>query len=249
VRALFSVDRLTVGYGSKVVVKDVSFTIQAGEFTVLLGLNGSGKTTLLKAMCGLIKPISGRVMVHEQDILAMKERERARYLSYIPQRHSELKGISVLDVVLMGINPQLGMFMRPNACHKALAQDILAKADLSNLAEDDFSEISEGQKQMVILSRILMQNALVLLMDEPDSSLDYLNKHKMLKDTIHLIKTEAKAGIMTLHDPNLALAYADRLLMIKNGSIIHDLQVKETGRMKEAFYDIYGEIKIWTFQL
>ena len=243
---MFSVNNLTVGYGEKIVVKNASFKMEKGEFCVLLGLNGSGKTTLLKAACGLIKPASGHLMLDGVDCTNLNERKRARYISYIAQRHSELRGVSVLDTVLMGFNPQLRLLMHPNIVQKALAKDTLEKMGLKDIIEEDFSHLSEGQKQLVLLCRILVQDTPVLFMDEPDSALDFLNKHKMLAKIRNVIQTEGKMGLMTLHDPNLALAYCDKMILLHEGEIIKRLRIKEASGMdiQNCLSAIYGDIEI-----
>lgn len=244
---MFSVLNISAGYGKKVVVKSVSFTIEAGEFAVLLGLNGSGKTTLLKAICGLLKPKAGKITAKGTDITLANERTRAHFISYIPQRHSRLKSMSVMDVVLMGLNPKLGIFAHSSAAHKKIAREILQKMGLADYYDSDFQALSEGQKQLVILSRTLLQDAPILLMDEPDSSLDFLNRHKMLKDVRALIKAEGKAGLMTMHDPNLALTYADKLILIKDGEIIGDYPV-DSKDVDHGLSSVYDGAKIIEYE-
>ena len=243
---MFSIENLSVGYDGKLVVKNAGFHIKHGEFAALLGLNGSGKTTLLKASCGLIAPAKGQIVANGVDCTRLSERRRARLISYIPQRHSALKGISVLNVVLMGLNPQLGLLARPTDAHRGLALGVLRQMGLLDMAEKDFASLSEGQKQLVILSRVLVQDTPVLLMDEPDSALDFLNRHKMLCKIRSLIHNEGKAGLMASHDPNMALAYCDKLILMHNGEIVADMPLAGANRdtVQHGLSKIYADIQL-----
>lgn len=243
---LFSLQNISAGYDGRTVVKDVNLEIRGGEFCALLGLNGSGKTTLLKAACGLLPAGGGRCVVDGMDCTRFHERKRARYISYIPQRHSKLQGVSILDAVLMGLNPRLGMLESPSASHRELVRNALATMGLGQVAEEDFSRLSEGQKQLVILSRTLIQDTPVMLMDEPDSALDFLNRHRMLAKIRRIIHGANKAGLVTLHDPNSALAYCDRLILIHNGGIACELPLAGASRedVRKCLSAIYGEIDV-----
>lgn len=242
---LLSVKNVSVGYGNKIIVRNVSFDVSAGEYCGLLGLNGSGKTTLLKGICGLLPLSGGCVLSDDADLTGLNERTRAQFISYIPQRHSKLIGISVLDAVLMGRNAKLGLFESPSAKDKTDALSALDKMKISCLAAEDFSRLSEGQKQLVILSRALLQNTPVILMDEPDSSLDFLNKHMMLGCVRDMAHAEDKACIVTLHDPNLAVAYCDRLILIDKGAVVSELDLRgaERAEIEECLCVVYGDLR------
>lgn len=239
---LLSLQNISTGYGAKTVVSNVSFEVKAGEFCALLGLNGSGKTTLLKTICGLIPIKSGICMAGGMDLTALGEYKRARYISYIPQRHSKMLGVSVLDAVMMGFYSHLGPLEFPTARDRQKAMETLEKTGMSHLAEEDFSRLSEGQKQMVILARTLGQDTPVMLMDEPDSALDFLNRHRMLEEVRHLIKSEGKVGLVTLHDPNLALEYCDHLVLIHDGKVVSDLYLSGASHreIRTCLSQIYG---------
>lgn len=243
---LFSLQQISAGYGGSPVVRNITMDIQQGEFCALLGLNGSGKTTLLKAVCGLLPIQKGLCMVNGYNCTHLNERQRAQHISYIPQRHSKLQGVAVLDVVLMGSNPHLSIFESPSRNVRKKAEALLTKVDIAAFANTDFSKISEGQKQLVILARTLLQNAPAMLMDEPDSALDFLNRHLMLRRIQNLIHAEGKAGLITLHDPNFALSYCDRIFLLHNGEIIAQLTLKDaTPREMEACLSLlYGNITI-----
>jgi len=243
---LLSVQDLSAGYGGKPVVKGVSFDVSASECCGLLGLNGSGKTTLLKSICGLLPISGGGCYLNGIDCSKMNEKARARSFSYMPQRLSKLIGVTVFDVVMMGLNPQLGLLEYPSESHKAGVQQALDKIGIPHLAGDDFSRLSEGQKQLVILARSLVQNAPVMMLDEPDSALDFINKHKTLKRIRRLIRDEGKTALVTLHDPNLALAYCDRLILLQEGKVVSEISLSQASaeEVRSCLATIYGEITL-----
>ena len=243
---LLSIRDMSAGYGGKSVVKDVSFDVGAGECCGLLGLNGSGKTTLLKTICGLLPISGGGCYLNGIDCSKMNEKERASCFSYMPQRLSKLIGVTVFDAVMMGLNPRLGLFEFPSESHKAGALQALDKMGIPHLAGADFSRLSEGQKQLVILARALVQNAPVMMLDEPDSALDFINKHKTLKRIHRLIRDEGKTALVTLHDPNLALAYCDRLILLHEGEVISQVRLSEANaeEVRSCLAKIYGEITL-----
>lgn len=169
---LFRVENLSASYSEKAIVENIDLQIYEKEFCGLLGLNGSGKSTLLLAMCGFI-PMQGKCFVNGCDCSGFNERKRAQQISFIPQICALESGKTALEVVLMGYNAVLGLFEMPSPQQKEQALQTLAKLGCTELAEQDFGALSQGQRQMIILARCLVQNTPVMLMDEPDSALDF----------------------------------------------------------------------------
>lgn len=243
---LLRAERLRVSYGKKEVIHGVDFEISAGEFCALLGLNGSGKTTLLKSVCGLIPVCGGSCYVDDMPYLSLDERRRALLISYIPQRHGSISGTSLLDVVLMGFNPHLPLLSSPGSREKQLASSALSRVGLGGMDDADFEELSEGQKQLVILARAIVQDCPVMLPDEPVSSLDFVNCHYVLSLMREIIHENKRAGLITLHDPNFALYYCDRLLLLKDGVIVSEIIPSETSsaQIRERLSLLYGGINV-----
>jgi len=241
-----SIDNITAGYDGREIISGIEFSIERGEFCALLGRNGSGKTTLFKSLCGLIKSYSGSFYVDDVDCTNLNERKRAQYISYIPQRHSKLQGVLVRDVVLMGYNPTLPLLASPNKSEMAYAENLVMQMELGELADKDFSRLSEGQKQLIILTRTLVQNAPVMLMDEPDSSLDFPNRHSVLAKIRDIIHQQNKVGLVTLHDPNFALEYCDKIVLIANGKLLGELRPKTATEQEVLTHlsKIYGNIDV-----
>jgi len=264
---MLAINSVSIGYSDKQVVKNVSFAVSQGEFCALLGLNGSGKTTLLKGICGLLPISDGRCFFDEIDLTKLSEKNRAKYISYIPQRHSKLIGVTVIDAVLMGFNAKLGFLEFPSQQDRDSAHNALDTMGVSHLANEDFSRLSEGQKQLIILARALVQNAPVMLMDEPDSALDFPNKHMILSAVQRLVKGEAggrgycftsvntevkqyprpPASLVTLHDPNLALKFCDRLILLSDGEVATELSLTEASLddVQAALSTVYKDITVY----
>lgn len=237
---------LRAGYGSREVLRGVGFTVRTGELCALLGLNGCGKSTLLRAVCGLMPARWEALRVDGRDLGPMHERERARWLSYIPQRSSAGTGLTVLEVVLMGCNPRLGLFESTTAVHRAAARAALGRVGLEGFEERPFDRISEGQRQLAVFARALVQDAPVLLLDEPDSALDFVHRHQVLGQISALVRSEGKSGLITLHDPNFAMAYCDRLLLLKDGTLAGDVAVgaSTAEELGEALSRLYGPVRV-----
>ena len=243
---LLKIENLSCGYQRKEIVHSAGFAVESGEFCALLGLNGCGKTTLIKAICGFLPIHTGNCTAGGDDCTAMNERQRALRMAYIPQRGSLITGKTVLEVVLMGFNARLHLLDSPGKFHRQKALEALAQLGMAHLAERDYDQLSEGQKQMVILARTLVQDTPVLLMDEPDSALDFVNRNVVLRKIRYIIHTQKKAGLITLHDPNFALSYCDTLLLMKEGYIIQRLPLASASRenVEQALKKIYGNIRI-----
>lgn len=235
------------GYRTKQIVKGLSLTLKEGEFCALLGLNGCGKSTLIKTLLAFISSSDGKCELDGQNIWDLDEKDRAKVIAYIPQRGSSIYGRTVLDVVLMGFNARLGIFDRYTDKQKEVARKTLEKLEIRDYENLLYEELSEGQKQLVILARTMVQNTPVVFMDEPDSSLDFKNKNHILGIIKKMIKAEGKIGLIALHDPDAALNYCDRLLLMKDGKIIYDIDKSEFNdynKLEKALSDIYGKIKI-----
>ena len=235
-----------VSYGPREVVRGVSFAVRGGELCALLGLNGSGKSTLLKAVCGLLKCEAEGITVDGASLLGMHEGLRARQIAFIPQRTSAATGLTVADLVYMGYNPWLGLLDRPSRAQRAAALALLYLVGLDGYADRLFDQLSEGQRQLAVFARALVQDAPVMLLDEPDSALDYVNRHQLLGRMAQLTRAGGKAGVITLHDPNFAMAYCDRLLLLKDGVLAGDVDMGATTDedLGAALSLLYGPVRV-----
>ena len=207
---------VTAGYPGRPVLEDVNLAFQAGKITALIGPNGCGKTTLLKAVCGIL-PHQGSCQLDGRPLEPMTPRQLARHCSYIPQRSGISIDISVLDVVLMGFNPWLGLLERPTAEMRDKACRALARVGLAGREQDNYLHLSEGQKQLCMLARTLTAGGSLLLLDEPESALDFRYRYRMLELLRSWVRQARRAALVTLHDPALALNCCDRLVVLAQG--------------------------------
>lgn len=231
------------GYGSKVVVKDLSFTVEAGEILCLLGQNGVGKTTLFKSILGFLKLQGGEILLNGEDIQNWPRKRLAKVIAYVPQAYNSPFPFNVLDVVVMGRTAHLGMFASPTKKDIAIAEEALATLNVSFLKDRTYTEISGGERQMVLIARALAQQPEILVMDEPTSNLDFGNQIRVLAQINHLSKN-GLAVIMTSHFPNHAFLCSSKTMIMQKNSIYKVGKANEvmTEENLKAAYGI--EIKI-----
>ena len=210
--AMIELRQFSAGYpGRDWTVRNVDLTIQPGETVGLIGPNGSGKTTLIRGICSRI-PSSGTCRLAGETPGSAKA--LAQTVSMIPQ---------------------------PSAAQRQAARDLLRQVGMDGREEQDFLTLSEGQKQLVILARALMQDTPVLLLDEPDSALDYNNKHLLLDTVRSLCGNRERTVLLTMHDVNLAMQYCTRLVLLKDGELCGDLRLAEADAesLSRALRQIY----------
>lgn len=239
------IERLHAGYGRQPVLQGVSFCVQPGTVTALLGANGSGKTTLLKVLCRQL-PFTGQCVLCGQPLTAIPRRALARQISYIPQRSGIGVSLPVLDVVLMGFNPVLGLLEHPTAAQRQTALQALATVGLEAYAQQDYQRLSEGQKQLCIWARTLVEDAALLLLDEPESALDFAHRHQIMRLLRDRVRGGNRAALVTLHDPALALEYAGQLILLKDGVCTAVLQpaTDSLAYMEQALQALYGPVRL-----
>ena len=222
---LLVVDNLTCGYGRggkyKRIVHDASFTVNAGEFVCIIGANGCGKTTTLKALMGLLPAESGCVTVAGQDIAGLSERDRARHFAYIPQAHTPPFPFKVADVVLLGRTPYINRLARITNRDQLIALRAMQLLGIEHLAETDYTMLSGGQQQLVLIARALTQQSDILVMDEPTAALDFGNQQLVLS-RMRTLSEMGKAVIMVTHDPDHALFCANRVVVMDGGTVLRD---------------------------
>lgn len=234
----------SVSYGKKEVVHQVNMAVPQGQLVALLGANGCGKTTLMRGICGLASS-QGTCLLGGDSFLTLSNREKSRRLSYIPQRTSLSFSIVVLDMVLMGFHSRLGLFESHQPWQREQAIQALDWMGVAHLAQADFLTLSEGQKQLVILARAMVQDTNFFLFDEPDSAMDFNNKHMVMGKIKDMIQG-SRAGLICLHDANFALRYCQRGLLMEQGRIIQDLDLVNASKetLTQGLSRIYGNIEL-----
>lgn len=218
---MLQVSDLCAGYDRHAVIHNATFSVDRGEFVCMLGANGCGKTTILKNVLGLARPFSGSITMDGHSVLRMRERELARRVAYIPQAHTPPFPFTVADVVLMGRTPYINRLSVISEGDKAIALCALRRLAIEHLADREYTQLSGGQRQLVIIARALAQKPDLLVMDEPTASLDFGNQHVVMAQ-MRKLADGGMGVLMVTHDPDHALLCADRVLIVQDGSITHD---------------------------
>ena len=210
--ALITVSDLCLGYESRVIVNDLNFKINSGDYICIVGENGSGKSTLLKTLLGLQHPLSGKVTLGE----GLKKSD----IGYLPQQTLVQKDFpgSVREIVLSGCQSRAGLRPFYNASEKKLAADNMKKLGIDNLAGRCYRHLSGGQQQRVLLARALCASRSLLFLDEPVSGLDPKASSDMY-EAIKELNDEGVTVVMISHDVNAAVLYADYILHIRHDPV------------------------------
>lgn len=214
------VEHLRCGYGNKNVVEDFSVEVESGEVLCILGPNGVGKTTLFKTILGHLPRQGGSIFLDGKETRTLTQKEQARLISYVPQGHGSPFAFTVLDVVAMGRIAHLDFFASPRKKDMEVAWNMLESLGITHLAGEVFTEISGGERQMVLIARALTQQPAFLMMDEPTSNLDFGNQVRVLK-TVKKLAAQGLGIIMTTHDPDQVFqCNANAVLMMRSRQIL-----------------------------
>lgn len=218
---VISAQNLRVSYGSRTVVKDVSFTIKSGEFVGLLGANGAGKTTLFRAIMGLI-PHSGKLEVHANKSGESSINTRVSNVGYVPQRHDIAWDfpLSVLDVVMMGRIRHIGYVRRAKKEDYEIALASLERTGMADFRDRTIGELSGGQRQRVLVARALAGQPRLMLLDEPFTGLDMPTQELLTSLFLDLAKS-GEAILMSSHDIIGSINSCSRIMLF-DGSIVGD---------------------------
>jgi len=215
-----TVKDLSFAYGDRRILSDVSFVAEDGKLLSVLGPNGVGKSTLFRCVLGLLRGYAGTILLDGADASALSARQLAHRIAYIPQTHYPAFNYAVFDMVLMGTTHSVGTFAAPKKQQRDDAAAALARMGIAHLAQRSYQKLSGGEQQMVLIARALAQRAPVLLMDEPTASLDYGNQHRVLSCVAELAHRDGLTVILSTHNPQHALTYADDLLALSDGRVL-----------------------------
>lgn len=240
---LLQIDQLSKSYDGKVwALKDVSLTVNQGNFLILLGLSGSGKSTLLRCINRLVEPTSGNISFDGTDVLQAGItglRQIRRQIGMVFQQFNLVKNLSVLTNVLtgrLGYHSSLGEF---NHADKELAFSCLERVGLTSFAYQKVKKLSGGQQQRVAIARALMQQPKLILADEPVASLDPATADSIMQYLGELNSKDGITVICSLHFLSLARKYGSQVLALKDGEIAY--QGKPIDIDKQRFKEIYGQ--------
>lgn len=209
------------------VLRDVSLDIGAGTICALLGPNGSGKTTLLNLVLGWLKPLEGRIEIDGRPGPDLTRREMSRVIGFVPQEEPAGFELSVLEYALLGRAPYLGFLETPGAEDRRAAEAAMEAAGIRKLRGRALPTLSAGEKQLASLARVLAQDPLIFLLDEPMSHLDLANIQRICW-TIEALRDKGKTVVFTTHDPNVASASADSIVLLRKGKVVAAGPVRKT---------------------
>lgn len=236
---MLEAENLAYSYGKRDVLKDIAFSLGKGEMLFIIGPNGSGKTTLLKCLNGILKP-KGAVYVEKINLNKLSQLEIAKKFGYVPQR-GEISFLTVFDAILLGRKPYIKWEV--NEKDIKIVEETIKMLKIEHLALRKLNELSGGELQLVLIARALAQQPKYLLLDEPTNNLDLRNQLEVMRLIKNAVKEKGISAITTMHDINLALNYAEKILVLKEGRIFafggRDLINSET---LSAVYGIKAEI-------
>lgn len=213
------VTNLSFCYGKRQILDNISFTAEKNQLLSVLGPNGVGKSTMFRCILGLLNGYRGQVRINGLDIKDLAIKEMARSIAYIPQSHYPSFNYSVFDMVLMGTSIQVSAVSSPGRKQIALVEKALARLGIDYLKNRGYTQISGGEQQLVLIARALVQEAKVLILDEPTANLDFGNQVRVLRE----IKSLAKEGytiVQSTHNPDQTFLFSDKILAIKDGKVL-----------------------------
>lgn len=236
-----SVENLDFSYPKNDVLEKIGFSLEKGDFLAILGTNGAGKSTLLKCLNRILKPKTGKVHIGNKDTSLLKRIDLAKNIAYVPQIH-DYSRTTVFDAILLGRKPYIKWDVGEKDIE--IVETIIELLDLKTYSMSFTDELSGGELQKVVIARALAQEPKVLLMDEPTSNLDLKNQIEVLEIIKKIIEEKNISAIVTMHDLNLALRFANKFLLLKEGKIFDfgDKSIINSKSIKEV-YDVNVVIK------
>ena len=201
---ILRIEKGSFSHGSRLIFQEVNLEVRPGEALCVLGPNGSGKTTLIDCLLGHLRLSQGEVFLYGEPVSRMSPAWIARNLSYVPQNHARHFSFTVMDILLMGRTPYTKFYQAPDDADREKAAQLLASLDLTDLAHRDYTRLSGGETQLVMILRALVQETPVILMDEPTAHLDFKNELMVLETITRLVRQRGLTLIMATHFPNHA---------------------------------------------
>ncbi len=236
---------LRFAYDRSPILNSISFDIFNGERVAVLGPNGAGKSTLFHILSGLLPGYSGSVRLGGREVKELPRHEIARQLALVPQRHEPVFPYLTREFILMGRHPHLSLFSRPGSADMERVETVAEEIGIAHLLDRPYNNLSGGELQLALLARALTQDSPVLMLDEPNSHLDFRNRFRVL-DLVCCLSIQKKLTVlMTLHDPNDVIQFADRVLVIGNGTVLAD-GAPETTLTPDLLQHVY-DVPVTTF--
>lgn len=214
------VSSIDVAYGRKIVLKNIDLEFEEGTLTGIVGPNGSGKSTLLKTIAALIRPIRGTVYIDFKDIYKMSRRELARKLSIVLTERPEAELMTVRDLVALGRHPYTDIFGRLSERDEKIVEECLRLVNALHLKDRYFTELSDGERQKVLIARALAQEPEVLILDEPTTFLDVKHRMEIMSILRDIARRKNMIIIASLHELDIAARFCDQIVIMRDGKIV-----------------------------
>ncbi len=236
------VENIVWGADGRKILRGVSLEVGSGEVVGLIGPNGSGKTSLLRCVYKVLEPQAGLISLGEEDVLRSSVRRMARRTAVVPQETPGEFDFAVREIAAMGRSPHKGLFERETAEDREIVDDSLSRVGMLPFAERQFSTLSGGEKQKVLVARTLAQKARLLVLDEPTNHLDV--GHQL--EVLGLVRGLGVSALAALHDLNLAALFCDRIYVLSGGEVFASGTPDEVLRPEliETVYGVASEVRI-----
>jgi iron complex transport system ATP-binding protein len=231
---------LTLGYGKRRLLEHINLGFGWGEFTALIGRNGAGKSTLLRAIVGLERPIGGYITLDGRRMERLSRAEIASHVSFVSTEHIRIAGLRVADLVALGRAPYTGWLGRMSSDDTKAVSKALELVGMSDFTDKRLDNLSDGERQRIMLARALAQDTPVILLDEPTAFLDVPNKYEICRLLQQLSHNEGKCIVFSTHDLDIALKTCDTVALIADSTAYYGTTdtLSETGIIRRLFGDL-----------
>lgn len=238
-KKILETKNLSFSYGEKKILDNVDFRAYEGQLVALIGPNGAGKSTLFKCILKFLKGYKGIIILDGENMAHMSRAQIAKKIAYIPQTTVPVFNYSVLDIVLMGMTGGMKLLETPKKEHVEKAKAILEDMGIGYLADRGFGRISGGERQLVLLARAIIQDAKILVMDEPTANLDYGNQFRVMEKIRDLVENNYTV-ILSTHNPEHALLFAEKAFVLQDGKVKAAGPSREvlTEELMQELYDV-----------
>lgn len=217
---MLKANNLKVGYGKKVVVNNINIEVKKGEILCLLGSNGAGKTTILRSLSKLLTPVEGEVYLNNINIKDIPRKELSKKMALVLTNKFQGDLMRVQDIVNMGRYPYTGFFGKLTSKDYQKVDEALETVNAIHLKERYFDQLSDGEKQKVLVARALVQEPEIIILDEPTTHLDIRHRLELIDILKKLSKEKSIAVILSLHEIGIALKSCDKVMLIKNNNVV-----------------------------
>jgi iron complex transport system ATP-binding protein len=217
---IINIENLQVGYKTPI-VNNINLSAEKSNLICIIGKNGTGKSTFLKTLAGIIPQLKGNIFINNSNLKSISALQKAKYLSFVPAKLSNLANISLRELVKIGRTPYTNLFDKLSVDELDLIQKSLEKFNLNDIADKSLLEVSDGERQKAMICRAFVQNSPVILLDEPTAFLDYPSKVELLLSLKKLSEEHQKTIVFSSHDLEIALNYADRIWLFNDENIIN----------------------------